>query len=156
MKLSCMQHLLWNRSRTGYCKTLKGDTNYLNPNSPETASRFFGDLSGWWVSSRSLQTWIHERCNNFERWEPLYGRWGQLLSVDGGDRFFHYSFTAQTSHFPSSINRGPPPFQKHTTPRVPLLLFFTYSLFSSSISSLNILGIFALKSFFASSEIFSF
>ena len=104
---------------------------------------------------QQLQTWIHERCSILNVENHFVNVRGNHLGVDGGGRFFHYSFIAQTFHFPFSINRGPPYSENHTTPRVPLLPFCSssYSLFSFFILSLDILGIFALKSKLASSEI---
>jgi len=58
---------------------------------------------------------------NFQMLKPF-------LHVDGGGRFFHFSFTVQTTHPPSSIHRGSP--YSENTPTQHLLSSSFFSLLS--------------------------
>jgi len=92
-----------------------------------------------------------------------FERWRKILNVEvvsSVDLATHSSNSVSLfnkSLFPSSINKGSPPFRRHTNTTYLLFSFsFVLSFLFLSISSLDILGIFALKSFLTSSKILNF
>ena len=130
--------LRWRQMKISCFSNVEANVGCYLPSNP-----FLSHLKHW--------TWVW-----FSNVEVDFGTLEPFLSVNGGGRFFFYSFIVQTSHSPSSINRGPPPFRKTHTKSSSSFLLHIFSLLFLYFFSKYLGYFFSLKSKLASSKILDF